>query len=681
MATKGAAAPAQGTPKLKKGAAMVSMGTMAVFIVTNIVSMRGLASQAFYGYTSIFYYLFAAVVFLVPYALVCAELASTWTKSGGVFRWCSEALGPKWGWAAMYYDWQMLVIWFPAVLMFGAVTLAYVFWPETFDAKLAKNIIYTLVVVLAVYWLSTFNSFRGMKSANLLSSLGGICGTFIPAGILIILGVIYIATGHVNHITQREFWPDFTNFNNFVLAASIFLFFAGMEMQAVKVPDMPNPSKTFPQAVMISVVAILVIFVFGTLAIGWVMPPKDISLLAALLVAYNDLWGSLGVPWLGNVMAVLLTFGVFGQVSVVMTGPSTGILAVGRAGYLPPKLQKCNKNGIQVPILWVQGIFATILALALVVLPSVQSAYQILSQMSTVIYLIMVLIVYWAFVRLRRTEPNVKRGFRVPGGAFGMWVVTIVGVIGALIALVISFIPPSQISTGSPVVWVLIVLVGSAFFTIVPFWVYAKRKASWRDPNTTFEPFDWEMEGRRPDQVSKWPAGYVPTEEQVRRAMLWEDGAFGPVSLKTVCDVNNPNLTPNPVVAEEVDRDLGLTADEAADAAAAKKQGLKTPQQPAANAAPAQNTAPAQKAAPAQTPPVTPNPDTPAADALAADAKNIASAADREARDAEIVAQDAEKIKAAEEQARKAEADAKEAAEGDAPADPTDPKAGGPTKK
>ncbi|MDE6142616.1 MAG: hypothetical protein K2F94_00905, partial [Muribaculaceae bacterium] len=66
---------------------VLTMWAMTILIVTNIVSMRGLASQAEYGYTSIFYYVFAAIVFLVPYSLVCAELASTWTKSGGLFRW------------------------------------------------------------------------------------------------------------------------------------------------------------------------------------------------------------------------------------------------------------------------------------------------------------------------------------------------------------------------------------------------------------------------------------------------------------------------------------------------------------------------------------------------------------------------------------------------------------------
>lgn len=517
-----AASQAKASPAKTKGA--VSMIAMAIMIVTTILSLRGLSSQAEYGYTSIFWYVLSAILFLIPFSLVCAELASTYTRSGGLFRWCAEAFGAKWGWAAMYLEWMTVVIWFPSVLMFGAVSLAYVFWPETFDQHLASNSLYTLIIVLAVYWLSTFNCFRGMKNANKLSTLGGLFGTIIPGAILIILGIVYICTGGENFIpTDRSFWPDFSKYSTIVLAASIFLFYGGMEMQAVHVNQMKNPQREFPKSALIAVVIILAVFILGTLAIGIVMPEKDINLLQSLLVAYNSLWAHLGCPWLGNVMAVLITFGVIGQVSVIIAGPSTGILAVGRAGYLPRSLQKVNKNGVQTNILWIQGAIVTILALVLIVLPSVQSAYQVMSQMATVIYLILVIIIYCAFFRLRRTEPNVKRGFRVPGGNFGKWLVTGVGVAGAVAALVLSFLPPGQINTGSPVVYISILLAGSLIIFVVPFIVYARRKAKWHDPATTFYPFNWMIEGRKPSEESKWPEGYVPTQQQLDEAYKEED--------------------------------------------------------------------------------------------------------------------------------------------------------------
>lgn len=197
----------------------LTMAAMAILITTSILSLRGLPSEAKYGEQSIFYYLFAAIVFLLPFSLVCAELASTYTRSGGLYRWVSEAFGPRWGWTAMYLEWQTIVIWFPTVLMFGAASLAYIFWPESFDASLASNKYYTLAVAMLMYWLATFNAFRGQKSANILSTYGGTVGTIIPGIVLIILGIVYVCLGRQDYLAHVSFFPDFSNMGTIVLAA------------------------------------------------------------------------------------------------------------------------------------------------------------------------------------------------------------------------------------------------------------------------------------------------------------------------------------------------------------------------------------------------------------------------------------------------------------------------------
>ncbi len=524
--------PSKPGPQAKGGKApqaLISTGAMTVMIITTVVSLRGLPSQAEFGIQSIFYYLFAAIVFLIPFSLVCAELASTYTHSGGLYRWVAEAFGPKWGWTAMYLEWQTLVIWFPAVLMFAAVSLAYIFWPESFDARLSANKIYTLVVVLAVYWITNFIAFRGMKSSKILSTLGGLFGTIVPGAILIILGVAYLCMGKPIMLAHESFFPDFSKIGTIVLAASIFLFYGGMEMNAVHVQNMKNPARQFPRTIFLAVAVIVLLFVFATLAIGFVVPAKDINLLASLLVAYNDLWAAVGVPWLGNVMALLITFGVIGQVSVIIAGPSTGLVAVGESGYLPRSLQKTNAQGVNKPILYVQAIFVSLLSLVLVVLPSVESAYQVMSQMATVIYLILVLMIYFAFIRLRHTQPQKQRGFRIPGGKLGEVVVAGIGILGAVVAMVLSFFPPSQINTGSPVVYVLIIFCGALLFFCVPLIVFSKRKPSWRNPKANFYPFDWQIENRRPSEVSKWSPTYQPTPAQIAgtdaRILAEENGA------------------------------------------------------------------------------------------------------------------------------------------------------------
>ncbi|MGL5732218.1 MAG: amino acid permease, partial [Bacteroidales bacterium] len=276
---------------------------------------------------------------------------------------------------------------------------------------------------------------------------------------------------------------------------------------AVHVQDLKDPAKDYTKSLFIAAIAIVSIFVLATLAIGVIVPEKDINLTQSLLVAYRDLWGVLGMDWMGNVMAVMLAFGVIGQVMVIIAGPSTGLLAVGRAGYLPKGLQKVNKQQVQAPILMVQGALVTLLTFVMVLLPSVQSAYQILGQLATIIYMICIITVYIAAIRLRYTAPNKKRPFKIPGGNWGIWLLSIIGIAGAGLAGIVSFIPPSQITTGSPVVYVGILIIGAALFAALPFVVEAFGKKSWKDPKSTFEPFDWELEGRKPSQVSKLAVG------------------------------------------------------------------------------------------------------------------------------------------------------------------------------
>jgi putative glutamate/gamma-aminobutyrate antiporter len=480
-----------GKPKVAKKVAMISMMAFAIMNITTIISLRGLPAMAEYGMTSIFYYVFAAIVFLIPTALVAAELAATYPKKGGVFRWVGEAFGPRWGFAAMYYQWQAIVIWFPTVLIFGAVSLAYVFWPASFDSALASNKIYTIAVLLGVFWFVTLFSLRGTKSSSTLSSLGGLFGTIIPGAILIMLGAVYVFMGHpIQMPVNTGLMPDFSNFGNMVLAASVFLFFAGMEMQAVHVTQLDNPTHNYPLAVLVATIVVLVLFILGTLAVGTVIPPKSINLAQSLLIAYRNLWASLGVPWLGNVMAAMVAFGVLGQASVIVAGPSTGLLAVGKAGYLPPILQKTNKNGVPISILLLQGGLVTLLCAAFTILPSVESAYQLLSQMATIIYLFMYLIMYVAAIRLRYSQPAIARPFKIPGGDVGLWVVGLIGLAGALTATAFSFIPPKQISTGSPVIYVGILVVGCVIFAALPFIFYAFHKPDWKAADSDFEPFE-----------------------------------------------------------------------------------------------------------------------------------------------------------------------------------------------
>lgn len=474
----------------------LSVTTLAIMNITAVVSLRGLPSEAIYGPSSAFYYLFAAIVFLIPTAMVAAELAAMFSdKQGGVFRWVGEAFGPRTGFLAIWLQWIESTIWYPTVLTFGAVSFAFIGLNDASDAALASNRIFTLVTVLAIYWAATFIALKGLGWVGKISKWGGLIGTIIPAGLLIILGIIYIASGGHNHMDMSQgFFPDLTKFDNLVLASSIFLFYAGMEMMGIHVMDVDNPSRNYPKAIIIGSLATVCIFILGTFALGFIIPAKDINLTQSLLIGFDNYFRHFHVSWAGPVIAAALMLGVLASVLTWVAGPSKGIFTVGKAGYLPPFFQKTNKAGVQRNILLVQGGIVTLLSLLFVVMPSVQSFYQILSQLTILLYLIMYMLMFAAAIVLRYKMKSAERPFRLGKGNALMWILGATGFGGSLLAFALSFIPPGQIETGSKTVWFTVLIAGCVIVVVIPYLIYAMKKPSWRDKTSEFAPFHWESE-------------------------------------------------------------------------------------------------------------------------------------------------------------------------------------------
>ncbi len=175
----------------------------------------------------------------------------------------------------------------PTVLTFGAVSIAFIGMNDAHDMTLASNKMYTLVVVLIIYLARYVYLFEGLSWVGKVAKVGGIVGTIIPAALLIILGIGNRLPAVIPTWTSTAyFFPDFTKFDNLVLASSIFLFYAGMEMGGIHVKDVENPSVNYPKAVFIGALITVLIFVLGTFALGIIIPQKDINLTQSLLVGF-----------------------------------------------------------------------------------------------------------------------------------------------------------------------------------------------------------------------------------------------------------------------------------------------------------------------------------------------------------------------------------------------------------
>jgi len=143
--------------------------------VAVIASLRILPLMAHEGLSLIVFFTLAGIFFLVPSALVSAELATGWPKRGGVYIWVKEGLGSPWGFVAIWLEWIQNVFWYPIALAFGGACLAYVYNPD-----LAHNKVYMIGLILIVYWGATFINLFGIKRSSIISTVGVISGTIFP---------------------------------------------------------------------------------------------------------------------------------------------------------------------------------------------------------------------------------------------------------------------------------------------------------------------------------------------------------------------------------------------------------------------------------------------------------------------------------------------------------------------
>jgi len=454
----------------------ITVFTLAMINMAAIGSVKNWPTIAEYGFSSIFYYLLAAIIFFIPTALVSAELATGWPKIGGVFVWVKEAFGHRAGFLAIWLLWVENVIWYPTVLTFIAATMAYLF-----DPALASNKTYLILTSLTAFWIMTFVNLKGMKISGKISSFGVIFGTFIPAAVIIGLGCLWFFSGSPLQIqfNLESFIPDLSSPKQLVIFTGVLLSFCGIEMSAIHARDVINPQRNYPRATLLSVLLILGLTILGVLAIACVVPQKEISLTAGSMQAFVSFVGAYNLSYLIPIMAFLVVIGALASLSTWIVGPSRGLLAAAQDGDLPPYFRQLNKHGMPLRLLILQALIVTALSFMFLLMPTVNSAYWILVVMVAQVYLIMYIMMFAAAIKLQYKRPNVFRAYKIPGGKPGMWIVAGMGILSSIFTLIIGFFPPAQFSTGNAHFYVGFLMLGMILFCSAPSLILRFKKPSW----------------------------------------------------------------------------------------------------------------------------------------------------------------------------------------------------------
>lgn len=449
---------------------ILNVFSLVMINVIAVDSLRTLPISAKLGFPLISYYIIAALAFFIPVALVAAELATAYPNTGGIYVWVREAFGKRAGFITIWLQWIYNVVWYPTMLAFIAATLSYLIAPD-----LANNKFYLLGTGLGLFWLFTVLNCFGMKLSSLVSVIGASIGTILPMMIIILLSFIWVYQGRpmaVNYPTSML--PDLSSIGNLSLFSLVLFGLIGMEMSAVHAEEVKNPQRDYPRALFYSTILIISTLCLGSLAIVIVVPHDSLSVVSGLIDAYAVFFNSYHMPWMTSVIAVLIILGGLSGVSAWIIGPTKGLLVSAHDGSLPAQFAKVNRHGAPVTILITQALIFTVLNSTYIFLDSINAAYVMLSDLSAQMALLVYVIMFAAAIKLRYSKPDHPRGYTIPGGNWVMWLVAGTGIICCITAMVVGFVPPSQVPVGNVYFFEAFLIGGLILFVLVP-WLLAKK--------------------------------------------------------------------------------------------------------------------------------------------------------------------------------------------------------------
>ncbi|MFT4059929.1 MAG: APC family permease [Legionella sp.] len=420
----------------------ISVFALVLLITGAIDSIRNLPGTALFGSSLIFFFIFSAIVFLIPVALIAAELSSTWSEEeGGIYSWVNHAYGENVAFFTIWLQWINTLVWYPTILSFIAGVLAYLVNPE-----LAQNKYYLISVILTIFWSLTLVGLSGLRASAHFAGLCAILGMIIPMGFIIFLAIIWLIKGNpiAIDLSFSQMIPHWKDSQSWVSLTAIMTSFLGMELAAVHVRNVKDPQANFPKAMYFSVLLILTTMILGSLAIAFVLPKDKISLVDGVMKAFSNFFQAYHLTWMMPVLIILLLLGSLGSMVNWIISPAKGLLMAANHNFLPKSLCHINKHGVASRILITQAVLVTLLCGGFLLFPSVNAIYWLFTALSTELYIMMYVLMFIAAWKMKSKYAHVSRPFAIPGGKGGYYLTCLFGLFGCTITLIIGFIPPVE---------------------------------------------------------------------------------------------------------------------------------------------------------------------------------------------------------------------------------------------
>ncbi len=380
-------------------------------VMLNISALFGIrwiarsTSDTYLGLGAIPMWVLMMFLFFVPQAFMCAEMAASYPHDGGLAYWVKVAFGTKYGFLVSWMHWTALIFWFASFLTFFSVNATYMVGRP----DLANNKLLVLIMSIAIIWILSIASMKGMEFGKYLTSAGSL-GSTVPTVCLIVMSFLAVAilkkAPSASVYSVATMTPKLT-MSSLVEISSIMFSYTGAQLAANFISEMENPQKNYPKAIITAAAIIGVLYVIGSTALTMLLPTSKIQSSTGVLDALTRACELLGVPMVFvQVVAFGIALSVLGALVLYIAQPTKMLFGFVEPGVFSERITKVNEHGIPTKAVIFQAILVSTLLIGVSYLPGVEVIYNTLVTMTALTTLFPYVFLFLAYGKIKREKED-----------------------------------------------------------------------------------------------------------------------------------------------------------------------------------------------------------------------------------------------------------------------------------
>jgi glutamate:GABA antiporter len=404
---------------------------MFFFLICTLVGLDTLGAVANNGAQAFTWLAVLGLLFFVPYALLTAELGSTFTEEGGPYVWVKLAFGRFFASVGAVLYWLSNPIWLGGSLTITAVaTFSEFFTPLSGAGK--------YIFALAFIWFAVWAAILSFSIGKWIPTIGAWVRVIVLSFFTLTV-IIYAFSHGVHGFGASAFKPTWAIF----IAATPVLFFnyVGFELPNAAGDEMKDPQKDVPFTVIRSAFGSMLCYGVPILAILLVLPTSQITSLGGFIDAMKTVFTVYGghvahdgTATLTGVGKVLGDLAAIGFILALLSSGTTWIMGADRAqavagydGGAPRFFGYFSARwGTPIVVNLLSGLFSTIvMVLAFQLTGNANKYFTAVLGLAISTTTIAYLFVFPALAKLRFSHGHVPRPYKVPFGNAGAVIISV----------------------------------------------------------------------------------------------------------------------------------------------------------------------------------------------------------------------------------------------------------------